>query len=69
MSEIRKVPHSASQAPRTGTVLQTAIVGIPPMLRRFQGFIKDMAKKFSRHCEKDRSAEFEQAVIEEFKNV
>ncbi len=46
---------------------QTVPAGVPPVLRRFWDFTKDMAKKFSRHLGKDRSPELELAVIEGFK--
>ncbi len=50
----------------TGTILSTAITSVPPSLRRFWGFAKDMAQKFSRHLSKDRSNELLAEVAKEF---
>jgi hypothetical protein len=51
---------------QSGTILSTAITGVPPTLRRFWGFAKDMAQKFSRHLSKDRSNELLAEVVKEF---
>jgi len=66
MTESGKI--SSSSRPKTsGTLLSSAIKGIPPMLQRFYKFTKDTAQKFSRHLSKDRSDEFIDAVVKEFK--
>lgn len=68
MVESNKISStSAGRAKGTGALLETAMKGIPPTLRRFYKFTKDMAQKFSRHLSKDRTDEFVEYVAKEFK--
>ncbi len=42
-------------------------VGIPPVLRRFWGFARDMAKRFSKNFQEDRTEELLNALTKEVK--
>jgi hypothetical protein len=37
-------------------------IGIPPLLRRFWNFAREMSKRFSKHLMKDREEEFINAI-------
>ena len=68
MVESGKISSAGSgRVKGTGTLLETAIKGIPPAFRRFYKFTKEMAQKFSRHLSKDRTEEFVEYVAKEFK--
>jgi len=42
-------------------------VGLPPVLRRFWGFARDMAKRFSKNLHQNREDELLRAVEKDFK--
>ena len=69
MSDIRKISSSHSKIGKSDTLLDVAIKKMPPVLQRFYKFTKEMAQKFSRHLAKDRTDEFVNEVVKEFKNV
>jgi len=64
-----KITSSSPRAAVSDTILRSAIQGIPPALRRFERFIRDMAQKFSRHLSKDRTKEFIEAVVKGYRDV
>ncbi|MCX5749085.1 MAG: hypothetical protein NTZ10_02405 [Candidatus Saganbacteria bacterium] len=68
MVESGKVSSSVPKVKTSGTLMSSAIQNIPPALRRFERFIKDMAQKFSRHLAKDRTKEFIEAVIKGYRD-
>lgn len=69
MVSTNKIGSSATRTGRTDTILRSAVLNIPPVLRRFERFIKDMAQKFSRHLSKDRTNELVDAVIKEYRDA
>lgn len=57
MSQISKTSASVPKPKATGTTMSTAVKGVAPSLRKFWDFANNMARQFSRHLSKDRSAE------------
>jgi len=67
MGESGRISSLNSKVKVTGTLTSGAVKGVPPALQRFYKFTKDMAMKFCRHLQKDRSDELIDAVIREMK--
>lgn len=67
MGESGRISSSTPRVGTTESLIGTAIKGIPPILKRFYKFTREMARHFSRHLSKDRAEEFVDAVIKEFK--
>ena len=66
-NDLKKIsPSGAQKVKSSGTLLSTAISAVPPSLRRFWDFTRDMAQQFSRHLAKDRTNELADKVKEEF---
>lgn len=68
MGEISKTSSIGTKVKVTGTLTSAAIKGIPPALQRFYKFTKEMAMKFCRHLQKDRTEELVEAVFKELSN-
>ena len=49
-----------------GRVAPAIPVGVPPVLRRFWNFARDMAKRFSKNLLKEREEEFMKVVRKHF---
>ena len=69
MGESGRISSLNSKVKVTGTLTSGAVKGVPPAFQRFYKYTKDMAMKFCRHLQKDRSDELVEAVIKEMKNV
>lgn len=67
MVESGRISSLNSKVKVTGTLTSGAVKGVPPALQRYYRFMKDMAMKFCRHLQKDRSDELIDAVIREMK--
>ncbi len=68
MGESGKISSFNTHVKVTGTLTNAAIKGVPPAFQRFYKFTKDMAMKFCRHLQKDRTEELVEAVIKEIGN-
>jgi len=61
---IRGVPVRTGGGP--GRVGEAIPVGVPPVLRRFWNFARDMARRFSKNLLKEREEEFMKVVRKHF---
>ena len=51
---------------RLGQLASVVPASVPPVLKRFWKFTRDMARRFSKNLQKDREGEFLKVVAKEF---